>query len=110
MRKTTKVKATKSPKQSHKDSSSTEGIKTGPVHKKTAASIASEAQQSEASDDELKEPVTDAATLKVPAHIVWDKYPECTEHLLDYLDAHPDVAIKLFRDSTQVASWRDTPS
>ena len=23
------------------------------------------------------------------------------EHLLDYLDAHSDVAIKLFRDSTQ---------
>ena len=102
MHKTTKATATKSPKQSHKDSSSTKGKKTGHVRKKTTAAIASQAQQSEASDDELKEPATDAA-LKAPARIVWDKYPERTERLLDYLDAHPDVTIKLFRDSTQVA-------
>ncbi|KAH9997163.1 hypothetical protein BJV74DRAFT_768596, partial [Russula compacta] len=28
---------------------------------------------------------------------------EHTEHLLDYLDVHPDVTIKLFGDSTQAA-------
>ena len=35
--------------------------------------------------------------------MVWDKYPERTKHLLNYLDAHPNVAIKLFGDSTLVA-------
>jgi hypothetical protein len=103
MGKTTKAKAIKSLKQSNKDSFSTEGKRTGRVRKKTAAAIASEAQQSEASDDEVKEPATDAAALKVPGRVVWDRYPERTERLLDYLDAHPDVAIKLFGDSTQVA-------
>ncbi|KAI0272147.1 hypothetical protein BGY98DRAFT_922230 [Russula aff. rugulosa BPL654] len=60
-------------------------------------------KQSEASNDEVEEPATNTRTLKVPARIVWDKYPERTERLLDYLDAHPDVAIKLFGDSTQTA-------
>jgi hypothetical protein len=61
--------------------------------------MASKAQESEASADKV-EPIP---TLKIPARVVWDKYPECTERLLDYLDAHPDVAIKLFGDSTQAA-------
>ena len=65
--------------------------------------MASEAQQSGASDDGLDRPITDTFTLKITARVVWDKYPERTEHLLDYLDAHPDVAIKLFGDSTQTA-------
>ncbi|KAN0118820.1 hypothetical protein V8E52_004931 [Russula decolorans] len=63
------------------------------------------AQHSASSDDELDEIATDtlSLTLKIPARVVWDKYPERTERLLDYLDVHPDVAIKLFGDSTQVA-------
>ena len=55
------------------------------------------------SEDEVEEPAGDAITLKIPVRVVWDKYPERTEHLLDFLDSHPDVAIKLFGDSTQVA-------
>ena len=57
----------------------------------------------DASDDEPEEPTTDIPTLKIPACVVWDRYPERTERLLDYLDAHVDVAIKLFGDSTQAA-------
>ena len=45
-------------------------------------------------NDEVKEP-----SFKVPAHVVWNKYPEHIECLLNYLDAYPDVAIKLFEDS-----------
>ena len=65
--------------------------------------IANEAQlpQPETSDD--SNDATETLTLKVPARIVWDKYPERTERLLDYLDSHPDVALKLFGDSTQAA-------
>ena len=76
--------------------------KTGHVSRKTAAAMASEAQ-SEATDDGLDRPTTDTFTLKIPAHVVWDKYSERMECLLDYLDAHSDVAIKLFGDSTQAA-------
>jgi len=47
--------------------------------------------------------VPGTVTLKVPARVIWDKYPERTERLLDYLDAHPDVTIKLFGDSIQAA-------
>lgn len=67
--------------------------------------MAGEAHQSEASDDELEDPTSPAttSTLKAPVCIVWDKYPERTEHLLDYLNAHPDVTLKLFGDSTQAA-------
>jgi hypothetical protein len=63
-------------------------------------------QQLASSDDELEEPATDtlSLTLKILACVVWDKYPERMEHLLDYLDAYPDVAIKLFGDSTQAAN------
>ena len=63
-------------------------------------------QQTRASDNEHEEPTilaTDIPVLKIPAHVVWDKYPEHTERLLDYLDAHLDVTIKLFGDSTQAA-------
>jgi hypothetical protein len=63
--------------------------------------------QSESSDDEAEGLVSDPVTLKIPARVtrvVWDKYPERTERLLDFLDTHPDVAIKLFGDSTQVAN------
>ena len=63
-------------------------------------------QQTRASDDEHEEPTilaTDIPVLKIPARVVWNKYPEHTEHLLDYLDAHPDITIKLFGDSTQAA-------
>ena len=102
MGKITKPKAEKSPKKACAESSRTGAKKTGHVSRKTAAAMASEAQ-SEASDDVLDGPTTDTLTLKIPAHVVWDKYPERTERLLDYLDAHPDVAIKLFGDSTQAA-------
>src|SRR6266403_521557 len=99
--KTTTFKVPKSPSKSH-IGSSTGGKKTGHIHQKTAAAVASEAQKSEASGDEL-ECATNALTLKAPACIIWDKFPEQMEHLLDYLDTHTDVAIKLFRDSTQAA-------
>ncbi len=61
--------------------------------------MASEAQESEASPNK----VVSVPTLKTPACVVWNKYPECTECLLDFLNAHLDVAIKLFGDSTQTA-------
>ena len=70
----------------------------GHAHQKPVTTTIDEAQKSEISNNEVKEP-----GLKVPAHVVWDKYPECTEHLLNYLDAHSDMAIKLFRDFTQAA-------
>jgi hypothetical protein len=40
---------------------------------------------------------------KAPARVVWDRYPMRTERLLDYLESHVDVALKLFGDSTRVA-------
>lgn len=104
MTKSTKLKASKSPKRSRVAES--EKKKPGRARRRTAAALASEARQSEASDDEPDEPTTTTTTtttLKIPACVVWDKYPERTERLLDFLDAHPDVAIKLFGDSTQVA-------
>jgi hypothetical protein len=98
-----KAKAPKSPPKSCETGSSPEGKKTGRKRRKTAAAIASEAQQSEESSDEPEVFVPTTATLKVPARVVWDKYPERTERLLDYLDAHPDIIIKLFGDSIQAA-------
>ena len=86
------------------ESSHTEGKKPGRACRRTNAALASEAQQSEASNDEPDEPTT--TTLKIPAHVVWDKYPERMEHLLDFLDTHLDVAIKLFGNSTQVAKLK----
>jgi hypothetical protein len=108
MAKSTKSKAVKSfPKKSHAESSTIETKKTGHQRRKaaTATTTTHEPRQSEVSkDDEPEEPTTAATlTLKIPACVVWDKYPERTERLLDYLDAHPDVAIKLFGDSTQAA-------
>jgi len=96
MGKTTKSKVAKSLSKSRSDPGSKQ---TGHVRQKTATAVASEAQKYEASPDE----VASIPTLKTPARVVWDKYPECMKHLLDFLDAHPDVAIKLFRDSTQTA-------
>jgi hypothetical protein len=40
---------------------------------------------------------------KAPAQVVWDKYPVRMEHLLDYLDTHADIALKLFGDSMKLA-------
>jgi hypothetical protein len=88
----------KSPKKTRKKSSATEGKKTGRARKKTATALASEAQQSEASDDDATDVVP-----RAPAWVVWDKYPAHIERLLDFLDSHLDVAIKLFGDSTKVA-------
>jgi hypothetical protein len=96
MGKTTRPKDAKSPSKSCADPGSK---RAGRKRRKTAATMASEARESEASADE----VGPVPTLKIPARVVWDKYPERTERLLDYLDAHPDVAIKLFGDSTQAA-------
>ena len=98
MGKTKKVRSPKSPK-----SPVAVGKKTGHLCRKTTAAAASEAQQSEASDNGPEDPVPDATTLKVLARVVWDRYPERTERLLDYLEAHPDVTIKLFGDSTRTA-------
>ena len=99
-----KAKAAKSPpKKPRTEPSQTGGKRSGRASRKTPATMASEVQ-SEASDDKADEPTSDALTLKTPLRrVVWDKYPERTERLLDYLDAHPDVAIKLFGDSTQAA-------
>ena len=83
--------------------SKSKGKKTGRVRKKSAAALASEAQHSEASSDELDDLSADPAVRRAPARVVWDRYPMRTEHLLNYLDTHPDVAIKLFGDSTQAA-------
>jgi hypothetical protein len=104
MGKTTKPKAAKSPKKTCAKSTSTGSKRTGQSEcacRKAAAAVASKAQ--EFSDDELIEPISDTLTLKIPACVIWDKYPKHMEHLLNYLDAHPDVRIKLFEDSTQTA-------
>jgi hypothetical protein len=104
MGKMTKSKSSKSPKKTHVESSPARSKKPGRARRKTTtAKATSEAQRSEASEDEPEESATDTLTLKIPARVVWDKYPERTERLLDYLDAHTDVAIKLFGDSTQAA-------
>jgi hypothetical protein len=96
-----KVKATKSPKKPRAETSQTGGKRNGRA-RKTVATMASDVQ-SEGSDNEVEQPTFDALTVKIPARVVWDKYPERTERLLDYLDVHPDVAIRLFGDSTQAA-------
>ena len=72
------------------------GKKTGRVRKKpTGASDA----QPDATDDDAE----GSGAPKAPSRVVWDKYPHRTERLLDYLDAHPDTALKLFGDSTKTA-------
>src|SRR6266403_1031567 len=97
------ARAAKSPsKKPHAEPSQTGGKRSGHASQKAPATMASEVRSS-ASDDRADELPSDALALKVPAHVVWDKYPESTECLLDYLNAHQDVAIKLFGDSTQAA-------
>ena len=93
------------PPRAQAKSSPAGGKKAGRTHKKPDTAMADEAHQSEANDDKLDDPTSPVTTSapKAPVHIVWDKYPERTERLLDYLDAHPDVALKLFGDSTQAA-------
>lgn len=98
---TTKSKAAKSPTKSNMEPRT--GKKAGRPRRKPTAAMTSGDRQSEASDHQLEELTTDIPTLKIPARVVWDKYPKRTERLLDYLDAHPDVGIKLFGDSTQAA-------
>jgi hypothetical protein len=98
MGKAPKLKASKSPRKAGMESSQ---AKRGRPHQKPAASVTSE--QSVASDDELEEPTASPPSLKAPEHIVWDKYPKCTECLLAFLDSHQNVAIKLFSNSTQTA-------
>jgi hypothetical protein len=97
MGKMTKHKAAKSPTKAHTEPKPPK--RTGRAPRKTAATTASEAQAAQPSEPSDNED----PTLKAPARIVWDKYPERTQRLLDYLDAHSDVAIKLFGDSTQAA-------
>ena len=94
----TRAKAAKSPKKPHAESSQTGSKRNGHTRRKPVTTTTDGAQKSETSNNDVEEP-----GLKVPACVVWDKYPERTECLLNYLDAHPDVAIKLFRDSTQAA-------
>jgi hypothetical protein len=98
MVKSSTSKAKKSPKKPGK----TVTAKTTRARKKAAAALASEAHQSEASDGE-QEAAAANTQARVPGRVVWDKYPARTERLLDYLDAYPDVAIKLFGDSTRAA-------
>jgi hypothetical protein len=72
--------------------------KTKRARKKTVAAAATSSgtglQQSDSGDDRVP---------RAPGRVVWDKYPQRTERLLDYLEDHPDVAIKLFGDSTKLA-------
>ena len=103
MGKTTKSKAANFPKPTRVESLRTGGKKTGRARRKTTAAMASKAQESEDSDKEPEEPARGIPTLRIPARVVWDKYPERTERLLDFLDAYPEVATKLFGDSTQAA-------
>src|SRR5712671_5654626 len=103
MVKSRKDKAPKPPQPPCETVSSSDGQKIGRTRRKTTATGASGAQQSEGSNDEPEVAVPGTVTLKVPAHVIWDKYPKRTERLLDYLDAHPDVTIKLFGDSIQAA-------
>src|SRR5712672_3866960 len=103
MVKSRKDKAPKPPQPPCKTVSSSDGQKIGHTCRKTTATGASGAQQLEGSNDEPEVAVPGTVTLKVPARVIWDKYPKHTEHLLDYLDAHPDVTIKLFGDSIQAA-------
>jgi hypothetical protein len=96
-----KASNSRSPGKPRPKSSHAGGKKSGRVRRKVSPS-ASEAKQTEASDVS-EDHANNAPTIKIPARIVWDKYPERTERLLDFLDAHADVAIKLFGDSTQAA-------
>jgi hypothetical protein len=102
MAKTATSKAAKSPKKAEAGKTPI-GKKTGRTRKKTAVAPASEGQHPDASGDEVEEPVADTAIPRAPGRVVWDRYPVRTERLLSYLDAHPDVAIKLFGDSTRAA-------
>jgi hypothetical protein len=100
----TKARAAKSPKKPRTEASragSTGGKRTGPS-RKPAPARASEGP-TESSNGEAEEPNGNAAPLRTPGRVVWDKYPERTERLLNFLDVNHDVAIKLFGDSTQVA-------
>jgi hypothetical protein len=103
MVKSATAKAMKPPKGSSKTPTDTVGKKTGRKIKKTTAALASKAQLSEASSGDDEKSITDAVIPRAPTRVVWNKYPMCTERLLDYLDAHPDIAIKLFGDSTKAA-------
>jgi hypothetical protein len=102
MAKTATSKAAKSPKKAEAGKTPI-GKKTGRTRKKTAVAPASEGQHPDVSGDKVEEPVADTAIPRAPGRVVWDKYPVRTERLLSYLDAHPDVAIKLFGDSTRAA-------
>ena len=91
------------PKNSRKKPGS-EGAKGGRRWKKSTAPSSSRAQGTpagDAGDADPEEGEDDAP--KAPARVVWDKYPARTERLLDFLDAHADVALKLFGDSTKSA-------
>jgi hypothetical protein len=105
MGKTTKIKAAKFSKKAHVESShtTTAGKKMLCTHRKPTTT-AKASQQTDSSNNKLEGPATNTLTLKIPAHVVWNKYPECTEHLLNYLDAYSDVTIKLFSDSTQAVN------
>jgi hypothetical protein len=63
---------------------------------------AADAQNLEPSDADPEQLPADALP-RAPARVVWDRYPMRTERLLEYLDVHPDIAIKLFGDSTKTA-------
>ena len=88
------------PKNSRKKPGS-EGAKAGCRWKKLTAPSSSRAHGAPAGDANPEEGEDDAS--KALAQVVWDKYPVHTEHLLDFLDAHADIALKLFGDSTKLA-------
>src|SRR5712672_1467895 len=77
MVKSRKDKAPKPPQPPCETVSSSDGQKIGRTRRKTTATGASGAQQSEGSNDEPEVAVPGTVTLKVPARVIWDKYPEC---------------------------------
>lgn len=65
----------------------------GPSSAKAQGDPSSNADPEEGSD----------GVSKAPAQVVWDRYPTCTERLLDFLNAHANVTLKLFGDSMKAA-------
>ena len=98
------------PKKARKKSAGTEKSGRG-RGKATPATLARNAQAhgdtGTASDADLGE--AGESMPRAPARVVWDKYPVRTERLLDYLDTHTDVALKLFGDSTKAAKSESRP-
>ena len=87
-------RSSRSPKKPRKKAgASSNGKKSGRPRRKASEAQDHSGQSAEEAD----------TPPKTSARVVWDRFPERTERLLDYLNSHPDVAIKLFGDSTKSA-------